>query len=71
MSQHSFFHSCFSKSHAPLTPSIGLHFAPPADFLCTEEVFNLLASLDVSKSSGSDGISARMLSIQLLALPLQ
>ena len=58
----SFFHSCFNKSHTPLTPSVGLRFAPPADFLCTEEeVFDLLASLDVSKSSGPDGISARML----------
>ena len=59
---NSFFHSCFNKSHAPLTPSVGLCFAPPADYLCTEEeVFDLLASLDVSKSSGPDGISASML----------
>ena len=48
--------------HAPLTPSIGLHFAPLADFFCTEEeVFDLLASLDVSNSSGPDGFFARML----------
>lgn len=59
---NSYFHSCFNKSHAPITPSVCLHFSSPVDFLCSEdEVFDLLASLDVSKSSGSDGISARIL----------
>ena len=34
----------------------------PDKMLCTEEeVYNLLSSLDVSKSSGHDNISARML----------
>lgn len=57
-----FFHSCFNKSHAPVTPSTGMHFTPPTDLLCTEdEIFDLLLSLNVSKSSGPDGISARML----------
>ena len=59
---NSFFHSCFNKSRAPISPVKDLHFAPSAQYLCTEEkVFNLLASLDVSKASGPDGISARML----------
>ena len=59
---NSFFHSCFNKSHAPIAPLKDLHFAPSAEYLCTEEeVFDLLASLDVSKASGPDGISARML----------
>ena len=59
---NSYFHSCFNKAHAPITPSVGLHLTPDPSFLCTEEeVFDLLMSLDVSKSSGPDGISARML----------
>ena len=34
----------------------------PPSYLCTEdEVFNLLASLDSSKSTGPDGVSAKML----------
>ena len=36
----------------------------PREILCSEsEVGDLLASLDVSKSSGQDGISARMLKV--------
>ena len=31
------------------------------DLLCTEDVYGLLSSLDTSKASGPDGISARML----------
>ena len=59
---NTFFHSCFNKSHVPITSSIGLNFNPPSDLICTEEeVLDLLTSLDVSKSSGPDGISARML----------
>ena len=59
---NSYFHSCFNKSHTPITPSACLRFSPAADLLCSEdEVFDLLATLDVSKSTGPDGISARML----------
>ena len=59
---NSFFGSCFNTSH----PSIDLESPPtvnyPEELLCTEsEVYDLLASLDVSKASGQDGISARML----------
>ena len=42
----------------PRTPSMYID----TDLLCTEpEVFDLLASLDVSKATGPDGISAQML----------
>ena len=59
---NSYFHSCFNKSHTPITPSACLRLSPAADLLCSEdEVFDLLATLDVSKSTGPDGISARML----------
>ena len=59
---NSFFGSCFNTSHPPIelgsTPSVSY----PEDLLCTEsEVYDLVASLDVSKASGQDGISARML----------
>ena len=33
----------------------------PEEYLCTEEVFDLLSSLDTIKSNGPDGISAKML----------
>jgi len=68
---NSFFYSCFNRSFPPLTdlnqvldpvydslcPS-----ACPAEFLCSEEsVLELMAGLDITKSTGSDGISPRML----------
>ena len=59
---NSFFGSCFNTSHPPIelkSPPSGIY---PDELLCTEsEVYDLLASLDVSKASGHDGISARML----------
>ena len=59
-----FFHDCFNKTLPPLTPQPSL-LCPvdcPADLLCSEEeVFDLISSLDTSKSTGPDGISARML----------
>ena len=58
---NAYFHSCFNKAHAPLSPSVGLPPALSSNLLCTEEVYDHLVSLDVSKSSGPDGISARML----------
>ena len=57
---NAYFHSCFNKAHAPLSSSVSLPPAPSSNLLCTE-VYDLLVSLDVSKSSGPDGISARML----------
>lgn len=57
-----FFHSCFNSS----CPSLACHRERdpvcPQDYLCTEEeVFDLLLSLDTTKASGPDGLSARML----------
>ena len=62
---NSFFSTCFNPTFPPLSPSN----VPTAstrddsiDLLCTEEdVYGLLSSLDTSKASGPDGISAKML----------
>ena len=57
----------FNNSRPPLSPddvqSIEVYPSTcPEQLLCTEEeVFSLLTSLDVTKTSGPDGISARML----------
>ena len=57
----------FNNSRPPLSPddiqSIEVDPSPcPEPLLCTEEeVFSLLTSLDVTKASGPDGISAHML----------
>ena len=60
---NSFFSQCFNHTLPPLTPSECYHMKSCSeDLLCTvEEVTELLNSLDVSKASGPDGISARML----------
>ena len=63
---NNFFSSCFNQSMPPLTESSyqvqSTSQECPDDLLCTEEeVLELLLSLDVTKSSGPDGISARML----------
>lgn len=57
-----FFSNCFNASHRPIsTITPNTHGCSP-EILCTEdEVCNLLLSLDASKASGPDGISARML----------
>ena len=63
---NSFFVSCFNRSHPPLD-EVGHQLQPcfgetPNSLLCTEDaVFDLLATLDTSKSSGPDDISAPML----------
>ena len=63
---NSYFETCFNKSQPPLE-SIDFHLTTPPDtfpsqLLCSEdEISVLLSSLDVSKSNGPDGISARML----------
>lgn len=61
-----FFHSCFNNALPPLTAEdcpCGLDPAAcPQELYCSEqEVFELLVNLDVTKASGPDGISARML----------
>ena len=59
---NSFYCSCFNMSHPPLDVHSDSTQCCPDEILCSEsEVCELLMSLDVSKSSGHDGISARML----------
>ena len=63
---NTYFTSCFNTSHPPLHPSAGpdiLCSDPfPDDLLCDEQfVYESLVSLDVSKASGPDGVSAYML----------
>ena len=59
---NTFFHSCFNTSHPPITSHSLHNFECSEEHLCTEEeVFDLLSSLDTTKASGPDGLSARML----------
>ena len=64
---NSFFSKCFNRSSAPLEDWSGsdFHFDLgefPDELACDEDtVYELLTSLDASKSSGPDGISAKML----------
>ena len=61
------FTKCFNYSVPPLDPDLCHHFTCsanefPDDFLCSvEEVEHLLASVDPSKASGADLLSAKML----------
>ena len=64
-SLNDFFSMCFNTSCQPIstimTSAIDGHECPP-ELLCTEEeVCSLLKSIDTSKASGPDGVSARML----------
>ena len=61
-----FFSKCFNRRSAPLEAwsesDFNLPDNPPDELLCNEDtVCELLTGLDVSKSSGPDGISAKML----------
>ena len=61
-----FFSRCFSPLSAPLEEvtdnNVLLSDDQPVELLCDEDsVLEVLLSLDVSKSNGPDGISARML----------
>lgn len=63
-----YFTTCFNQNIPPLDPGVPEDldegYASTEEFLCTtEEVFHLLVSLDTSKSSGPDGISACMLKL--------
>ena len=63
---NSFFASCFNQSHSPLdiadSHAIPRPGEPCSSILCDEGlVCDLLASLDMSKSTGPDGVSAQML----------
>ena len=64
---NSFFSKCFNRSSAPLKDWSETDIRPnhdelPDELICDEDsVYDLLATLDVSKSSGPDGISGKML----------
>ncbi len=64
---NSFFSTCFNQALPPLSPcndpiASAEENSSIDDLLCTvEEVCGLLSALDVSKATGPDGISARML----------
>ena len=65
MVPNEFFSNCFNCNCAPLKDwfegDYKLPDDPPDELLCDEDtVCELLASLDVSKSSGPDGISGKM-----------
>ena len=64
---NNYFSKCWNSKEPPLTESLDIyptnqHEDCPDDYLCTpEEVAAMIAGLDVSKASGLDGISGRML----------
>ena len=63
---NNFFSQCFNTKLPPLTPCDCHRFTTsgecPENILCTEEeIIHLLKNIDVSKSSGPDRISGRML----------
>ena len=65
---NNFFHRCFNRKCPPLCPTAPIaceHLDPagfPAEFLCSSDnVGDMLVNLDMSKSSGSDNITPRML----------
>ena len=71
---NSFFSQCFNQSVQPLQPN-GTSSASHSDesILCTPEIVNdLLLEIDISKATGPDGISGRMLkgTAQSIAIPL-
>ena len=61
---NSFFYKCFNANSPPL-PNLPPNLQPsdyPAELLCDKaEVYNLILSLDPTKSTGPDGISVKML----------
>ena len=64
---NSFFSTCFNPAFPPLSPSnvstsSTCGVSSTDNLLCTdEEVYGMLSSLDISKASGPNGVSARML----------
>ena len=65
---NSFFAKCFNSRSAPLVENATRGVTTqleeiPDDLYCTEEVCDLLSHLDISKSNGPDGISAKMLEV--------
>jgi len=78
MCRNNFFYTCFNHNYPPLTDAAqDLDFTYgslcpshcPAQFPCKEEsVLELLAGLDISKSTGSNGISPKMLKSTSLSM---
>ena len=78
MCRNNFFYTCFNHNYPPLTDAAqDLDFTYgslcpshcPAQLLCTEEsVLALLAGLDISKSTGRNGISPKMLKSTSLSM---
>ena len=61
---NSIFYSCFNQSHPAIAECYPPHLSCPDDVLCSEdEVCDLLAAMDVTKASGQDGVTAKILKI--------
>lgn len=61
---NTFSSKCFNLQSTPLEESTHNRSSlddNPEDLYCTEDVCELLSHMDMSKSSGPDGISAKML----------
>ena len=59
---NSYFATCFNTSYPPLNPPVSRQLVPNEDLLCSkEDVYHLLISLNVTKSSGPDDVSPHML----------
>ena len=69
---NNFFYSCFNHRQPPVLDPPSNRLPPnecPIELLCTEEsVFELLSNLDTTKSTGSDGISSKMLKCTSLSI---
>ena len=66
---NSYFSTCFNTCYPPLSLPLSSQLVPSVDLLCSEDdVFHLLTSLDVAKSSGPDGVSAHMLKFMAASL---
>ena len=66
-----YFHDCFNKDVPALAPQPSILDPAlfPQEHLCTEdEVYDLIAELDDSKSSGPDGISVKMLKATITSI---
>ena len=76
---NNYFYGCFNNNFPPLTSSDPNYHnlnldstACPADFLCSDEsVLDLITTLDVTKTTGHDGIAARMLKATAVSIAPQ
>ena len=65
----SFFYACFIQLHPPVAGCYPPYLSCPSNVLCSvQEVCDFLAVLDVTKASGQDAISARMLRYAALSI---